>query len=276
MREHGCCLLLLVVEAATAGNPCDSSSKRGVCAVRSCCADRWLLLSLQPVFAAVFFFFTVQRHLLSFFRSSSSPKLTRGGCCILLLLGAETTISVSSFPLVGLLLLSFFSSPRLPLLLVSTFSSAFYSLFSSFSFFPLPFPPLFSPVFFFSFRFCCFCYFSLPLSLSKKTVCPSLLSPFLFFSSPPPSRFPDSIYRGRGTVTDPAPSHLCTCMERAVPLVCHGTGRGGHWRRRLRDTTSLSSHHEEVRVASEEEEGETVPSKNGTVLYIYIYILENA
>jgi len=95
--------------------------------------------------------------------------------------------------------------------------------------------------------------------------------PFLFFP-PPPSIFQDSIYRGRGSVTDPAPSHLCTCMERAVPLVCHGTGRGGHWRRRLRDTTSLSSHHEEVRVASEEEEGETVPSKNGTVLYIYIYI----
>ena len=77
------------------------------------------------------------------------------------------------------------------------FFCAFYSLFSSFSFFPLPFPPLFSPVFFFSFRFCCFCYFSLPLSLSKKTVCPSLLSPFLFFSSPPPPSF-RTVFIGAG------------------------------------------------------------------------------
>jgi hypothetical protein len=44
----------------------------------------------------------------SFFLTDLPPKLTCDGCCMLLLLGAETPISVSSFPLVGLLLLSFF------------------------------------------------------------------------------------------------------------------------------------------------------------------------
>jgi len=39
-------------------------------------------------------------------------------------------------------------------------------------------------------------------------------------------------------------------MGHTVLLLYHDAGRGGQWGRRLHDTTSLFTHHEEVRVAS--------------------------
>jgi hypothetical protein len=41
MKECGCCLRWLVVTVAVAGNPDDSSSKHGGCAVRICYVGRW-------------------------------------------------------------------------------------------------------------------------------------------------------------------------------------------------------------------------------------------
>jgi hypothetical protein len=51
------------------------------------------------------------------------------------------------------------------------------------------------------------------------------------------------IYRGRGSGVDLAPSHRHPCMG-ARRLLCHGTDCGGQWRRCLRDTAALASHHE--------------------------------
>jgi hypothetical protein len=54
-----------------------------------------------------------------------------------------------------------------------------------------------------------------------------------------------SIYKGRGSGIDPASSHRCTYIGcTTVPLLCHGTGRGGQWWRRLQGTASLLPHHE--------------------------------
>jgi len=150
-----------------------------------------------------------------FFRSSSFPKLTRGGCCMLLLLGAETPISVSSFPLVGLLLLSF-SFPRICLSFWSLFlrqlSTLTLVLFLSFSF---PFLPLL-----FSFLFSSL--FSLENKLSPSSL------PFLFCIR--------AVFIGAGGagLTLPRPI-ICMWCEAAAPP-CHGTGWDIQYGCRLQDT----------------------------------------
>jgi len=150
-----------------------------------------------------------------FFRSSSFPKLTHGGCCMLLLLGAETPISVSSFPLVGLLLLSF-SLPCICLSFWSLFlrrlSTLTLVLLLSFSF---PFLPLL-----FSFLF------SSLFSLENKLPPSSL--PFLFCI---PAVF---IGAGGAGLTLPRPI-ICMGCEAAAPP-CHDTGWDIQYGRRLQDT----------------------------------------
>jgi len=139
----------------------------------------------------------------------------------------------------GLFFSVFVSIP--PLLLLRSPLSLFF-------FFLLP--PLFSPVFFsaafdsFSLHSsflskitCGFLPFILPF-LSQKNNCLSLglcLSPHslivsvFFFFGPPPlfsavfssflSSFRVTIYRGRGSGVDPAPSHRCPCMGRTSPAL---------------------------------------------------------
>jgi len=81
----------------------------------------------------------------------------------------------------------------------------------------------------------CFGPFSLNtigLSLSR--------SPFLFSAV----FFPRvTIYRGRGSGVDPAPSNRCPCMGRTSPALARRRQRC-QWRRRLRGTTALAPHHE--------------------------------
>ena len=117
----------------------------------------------------------------------------------------------------------FLPSPRLSLLLASL------SLSSSF-FFPAVFDPflfpflsqklavslLRSPLFFFLFHYLLSIFFpprfGFPPSLSLTFV------PFSFFS-PLYSSLRVTIYRGRGSGVDPAPSHRCPCMGRTSPAL---------------------------------------------------------
>jgi hypothetical protein len=59
-----------------------------------------------------------------------------------------------------------------------------------------------------------------------------------------------SLFIGAGGAGSTLPRPIAAHAWGARLLHCCGAGRGGQWRRRLRGTTSLSSHHEEVRVAS--------------------------
>ena len=68
---------------------------------------------------------------------------------------------------------------------------------------------------------------------------PSRFLPFFLFSSPffPPGL--GGIYRGRGSARPIATLAWC-----ARCLLFPGTDNGGQWRRRLRGTAALASHHE--------------------------------
>jgi len=72
---------------------------------------------------------------------------------------------------------------------------------------------------------------------------------FLPFSPPPLLPF-GSLFIGAGGAGSTLPRPIAAHAWGARLLHCCGAGRGGQWRRRLRGTTSLSAHHEEVRVAS--------------------------
>jgi len=59
-----------------------------------------------------------------------------------------------------------------------------------------------------------------------------------------------SLFIGAGGAGSTLPRPIAAHAWGARLLHCCGAGRGGQWRRRLRGTTSLSAHHEEVRVVS--------------------------
>ena len=75
------------------------------------------------------------------------------------------------------------------------------------------------------------------------------LSPFAVVLSPLLLPF-GSLFIGAGGAGSTLPRPIAAHAWGARLLHCCGVGRGGQWRRRLRGTTSLSAHHEEVRVAS--------------------------
>jgi len=77
----------------------------------------------------------------------------------------------------------------------------------------------------------------------------AVLSFFLFFLASFFLSF-GSLFIGAGGAGSTLPRPIAAHAWGARLLHCCGAGRGGQWRRPLRGTTSLSSHHEEVRVAS--------------------------
>ena len=95
--------------------------------------------------------------------------------------------------------------------------------------------------------------FRLFLSLSVGFSLFRFLSPFaavlssLFFLLAPPSFFcTRTVFIGAGGAGTTLPHPIAAHAWGARRLLCHGADSGGQWRRRLRDTAALASHHEMV------------------------------
>jgi len=184
---------------------------------------------------------------------------------------AETPVGVS-FP-AGLSLLFFFS--LLPVCLSQ-------------------FPSRYSPVFFLCFSVSFVSLSTQLVSISRFPSPFSALFSFLLASPFPLLRV--TIYRGRGSGVDPAPSHRCPCMGRTSPALprrwqrwpmeaslagygCSGISSWDGWRltsalRHVggRDKQNFSS----PAARPEEEEEETVPPQNDTVSFFFFFFFLKA
>jgi len=127
-----------------------------------------------------------------------------------------------------------------------SFLSFFFLLPNCLSRFPCRYPRFF--------WFLCFGCSSLSLSVGFSlfrfpSPFAAVLSFFLFFLASFFLSF-GSLFIRAGGAGSTLPRPIAAHAWGARLLHCCGTGRGGQWRRRLRGTASLSSHHKEVRVAS--------------------------
>jgi len=106
--------------------------------------------------------------------------------------------------------------------------------------FPLSVSLLISPVF----GFYCFGSFSLNTVGFSLSVSLPVFCPFLFSFGLPYFLSFGSLFIGAGGAGSTLPRPIGARAWGARLLHCCGAGRGGQWRRRLRGTAALASHHE--------------------------------